>query len=199
MLFILLPIIGALIQQFFYGVTLTYPLLNLTALLAFLYLEKDSMLKDSLTKLQTRHQFESRLNFKLKRSEPFSVILIDLNGFKQINDNYGHDQGDNALIIVSSLLQANVKREDMVCRYGGDEFTLLIESTEKEAGKEIIRRISQATLIYNNKEVTPYKISMSFGAVYSDGTTTMEELLSLADERMYADKIEKRKTAERTK
>ena len=192
MFFVLLPIIGAAIQQYYYGVTLTYPLLNLAALLAFLYLEKDAMLKDALTGLNTRSQLESRLTYKLKREVPFSLIMIDLNDFKRINDDFGHDVGDHVLSTVASILETHVKREDMVCRYGGDEFTVLVESPAPEVGPAMVKRLEEALETYNEKEISPFRITMSLGVIHVEENTNINSLLRRVDRAMYTDKARRK-------
>ncbi len=196
MIFILFPILGSVLQQLFYGTSLTYPFLNITALLTFLFLEKEFIHRDSLTELFTRHQFERRLTYKLNHSEPFSLIMIDLNDFKQINDNFGHEEGDKALVTFSSILKSNVKHEDMVCRYGGDEFTLLIESPHRSTGSLVIDRINDSLKEYNGKKISHYHIKMSFGYQYVDSKINLENLLSEVDKKMYKDKNLKKKRSE---
>lgn len=188
MIFVLFPVFGSLIQQLFYGVSFTYPLLNITALLTFLYLEKELIYMDTLTGLFTRHQFEKRLKYKLESKDFFSVIMIDLNDFKLINDNFGHDEGDKALKTVSSILKSNVKHEDMVCRYGGDEFILLIESTHQNSVIEVVERIKKSLDDYNSKKINKYSIKMSYGYNFVDSDMTMQNLLTDVDKKMYQDK-----------
>lgn len=191
--FFLMPIIGSVFQQFFNELSLTYPLLNITTLVAFIFVVKDTMLKDSLTQLYTRTLFDSRLKYKLKRGDPFTLILYDLNKFKDINDTYGHDAGDEALKTFSAILLSKSKRQDLVCRYGGDEFTSIISSSDHEAGKKITTRVENSIRDYNNKKIAPYKLSTSVGIQFVNSPINMEELLLSVDKKMYANKAHRKK------
>ena len=160
-IFFFTPIIGSIIQVFAYGTTLGTPFYTLAVFIVFLMLEKDRMSRDSLTKLYTRSSLESRLQYKLKTGEAFTIIMADLNGFKKINDTYGHSEGDRVLQKVAEIIRLNTYAEDMVGRYGGDEFLLLIEY-KKDIGREIICRIDNALIKYNEQDCD-YKVHLSYG------------------------------------
>jgi diguanylate cyclase (GGDEF)-like protein len=147
------------------------------------------MMRDSLTCLYTRHNFEMRLRDKLRRLESFSLILVDLNDFKSINDTYGHVEGDKVLQVVSEILLNCTNVEDLVCRYGGDEFFMLIEHRHKMSS-QVIKRI-KAELKKHNNSNGKYNIELSYGQLFvrEDNIMTMEQLIAEVDHRMYADKI----------
>ena len=188
MIFFVIPIIGSAMQTLAYGTTYGMSSYTLSAFITFLLMEKDKMAKDVLTNLYTRTNLESRLRFKIKAKEPFTVIMADLNGFKEINDNYGHIEGDRVLQKVAEILRLNTNVEDMVCRYGGDEFLILIECDE-DIGNQIICRIDRALIRYNLL-ISNYKVQLSYGHVFvSDPEgVVMEEILHKADQNMYQDK-----------
>ena len=187
-IFSFIPVLGSLAQSFAIGATFSQPSHTLAALIIFLLLEKDEMTKDPLTQLYNRNHFESRIQFKLKSDEPFSVIMIDLNDFKIINDTFGHLEGDKVLNTVSKILVESTGLDDMVCRYGGDEFCLLIEYNENIAEK-IISRIDNELKRYSER-IGRYKVSASYGCVYVDNPSaiTIEKLVEEADQNMYDDK-----------
>ena len=185
-----IPVIGALLQTLFYGVTTGMPSYTLAAFLLFLLIEKDEMGKDELTGLYTRPKMEARLKFKLKANEPFTLIIADLDGFKNINDTYGHSVGDQALKTVADVLHQVINLEDMVCRYGGDEFLILIEFRQDICDK-IIDRIDHALEKYSSD--TPYKLKLSYGYEFVTNpiNRNMDDLIHSIDKEMYKSKEEK--------
>lgn len=187
-IFFFTPIVGSLLQQLAYGITFGTPSYTLAVFITFLILEKDKMAKDVLTNLYTRSNLEARLRFKLKAGHAFTVIMADLNGFKEINDTFGHLEGDKVLQKVAEILRLNTNIEDMVCRYGGDEFLILIEYGQ-DIGLDIIKRIDKALAKYN-QDNRDYKVHLSYGHVFVADPTgiVMEELLHSVDKKMYEDK-----------
>lgn len=194
LLFMLFPIGANAISLILPELKLLWPAFAFSTLIVFVLMEKDAMLKDSLTKLNTRVSLESRIKHKLRRKEPFSLIMIDLDGFKQINDTYGHKVGDDALLVVASILEDSVKRTDMVCRYGGDEFLILVESPRANAARYIRDRIRSKVSAFNKKKVKPYVIAMSFGLkFYNKSNIHLKQLMNEVDRLMYADKQRNRR------
>ncbi len=158
--------------------------------MAFVRIEKDSLIKDTLTKLNTRGQLEQKVKYYLKTGASFGLIMMDLNDFKSINDVYGHDEGDVALKTVASIISVSVKRHDMVCRYGGDEFMVLLESCAEGAGEKAKARIEEGLNSYNNKNIKPYDISMSYGVICieEEKLFQFQDLMVIVDRKMYKDK-----------
>ena len=106
---------------------------------------------------------ENRLQFKLRSQDPFTAIMIDVNGFKAINDIHGHTIGDTVLKDVSRILLSGAKYEDYVCRFGGDEFFVILESKD-DIGNAYIKRIDHALETYSKDK--PFTTSLSYGLVY---------------------------------
>ncbi len=105
----------------------------------------------------------------------------------------------DALMVVASILEDSVKRTDMVCRYGGDEFLILVESTRPHAARYIKDRIKARVSAFNKKGVKPYRIGMSFGLKFYDQRNLhLKQLLSEVDRLMYTEK-EKSKRFEESK
>lgn len=146
---------------------------------------------DSVTGLPNRTLFNDRLSHALAQAErhawPVVVMFIDLDKFKSINDSYGHDVGDKALQMVAQRLQASLRAEDTVSRYGGDEFLCMISGFEDELhianiAKKIISNIAEPCEV-NGAKIT---MSPSIGiAVYPPNGETAEVLLKKADAAMY--------------
>ena len=188
---ILLPVIGVLLQMLFYGLSLSIPSYTLAIFISFLIMERNELLKDPLTLLNSRVQMESRLQYKLKSQEPFTAIMIDVNDFKNINDIYGHIVGDKVLKDVSRILLSSANFEDFICRFGGDEFFVILESAH-DIGHTYIKRIDQVLLEYSHNQ--PYLTTLSYGLLYVDHSVkyNVEELVRITDQLMYKDKISRR-------
>lgn len=149
---------------------------------------------DNLTKLPNRRLFMKRLEAELARaraeSDKFSVLYMDLNDFKQINDRYGHGMGDQLLIQVSNRLKKCFRQSDTVARLGGDEFAAILPSlVTDEDLKKVILKVNRAVSSIFNLESAKLYISLSIGsAVYPGNGDSMETLLHEADVAMYRSK-----------
>ncbi|MBL4941860.1 MAG: bifunctional diguanylate cyclase/phosphodiesterase [Colwellia sp.] len=159
-------------------------------------------LHDPLTKLPNRLLFTDRVEqaiVKAKRNEGLSiaVLFLDLDRFKQVNDNYGHHVGDQLLIEVSARINLCIRESDTLCRIGGDEFAVLLENLVNSADVEkislnIIDTVQQKMVIDSAK----INISTSIGiTVFDQGEISTTELLVQADEAMYRAKLNGRNQA----
>lgn len=186
----ILPFLGAAVQLIFYGTPLIWPMMALVALVAHSLVEKEELRRDCLTGLLSRIQMERRAQFLLDRRQPFSLILLDIDRFKNINDTYGHKEGDQVLCIIANLLGKSIKQVDSAYRYAGDEFILIIECEDSDAAKKVVERLENNLLKYNKTNLEPYTVSFSAGTAYYDGKidTGIIDLFVLADERMYQNK-----------
>lgn len=187
----LLPVTGVLLQTLFYGLSFSIPAYTLAIFISFLLMERNELLKDPLTLLNSRVQMENRLQYKLKSREPFTAIMIDVNDFKNINDIYGHAIGDKVLKDVSRILLSSANFEDFVCRFGGDEFFVILESAN-DIGHSYIKRIDQVLVEYSSNK--PYLTTLSYGLLYVDHSKKykVEELVRITDQLMYKDKMSRR-------
>ena len=148
---------------------------------------------DRLTGVANRRLMEVCIGEELIRQRrygvPFSLLFIDCNKFKAINDTYGHDCGDKVLAYVASQLQELVRENDKCFRYAGDEFVVVLASQTLPEAEQASERLCQ----FFNKNPMPYQnirlpVSISCGAAASDGKQTMDELLKSADKNLYANK-----------
>ena len=96
-----------------------------------------------------------------KRTAGYPVLRIDLNGFKQINDNYGHAEGDLALCIVADLLRKSFSEYGVVTRYAGDEFVIMLNTTDDQLIQKIIKSAKKNFVTENEKNDKPYQLSAS--------------------------------------
>ena len=149
---------------------------------------------DSLTGLPNRSFFLDRLNYEVmhgKRSgQPFALMFIDLDRFKEVNDLHGHGAGDQLLSVVSDALRASVRESDTTARLGGDEFTVLLtdiaDSTQVELiAEDILRRLSEPTTLAGNA----FHISASIGITFfPKDASSANDLIRNADQAMYVAK-----------
>lgn len=148
---------------------------------------------DRLTGVANRRLMEASINEELIRQRrynvPFSVLFIDCNKFKQINDTYGHDCGDKVLTYVAIQLQELIRENDKCFRYAGDEFVITLASQNYQEALLACKRLTE---FFQNNPM-PYEgshlpITISCGAAASDGKKTMEDLLKQADEQLYMHK-----------
>ncbi len=148
---------------------------------------------DTLTNLPNRRMFQAHLERSINAASyaksMVAVLFIDLDGFKLINDRYGHDKGDIVLIAVANRLIEAVRSFDMVCRLGGDEFILVIENVKSNAAlarlcKRIINAIKEPIRIDDAGKTAVVTSSIGISLLGSDGNTA-EELISNSDKAMY--------------
>jgi two-component system cell cycle response regulator len=125
----------------------------------------------------------------------FSICYIDLNGLKYVNDNFGHSEGDEFLIMVCKFIKEVVRDNDILCRVGGDEFIILFPNINKENVKEIMERIILNIDAENKKKLRKYYVSFSYGIVQIDcnNNNGIDEIIQMADEKMYEYKKEYKK------
>lgn len=150
---------------------------------------------DHLTGLRNRRYFEERLRQELARARregtPCSVLVADVNDFKQINDRHGHTIGDLVLRRVGALLIESQREMDVPCRIGGDEFAVILPATDVEGAQALRERLERAMpdLLGPAYLVAGLTASLSFGtATYPTEAATDDLLVSEADRAMYADK-----------
>ena len=149
---------------------------------------------DTLTGLLNRRSLEdmlSRTIARAKRGAKSSLLYMDLDNFKEVNDTVGHSAGDEVLIILSNLIKAELRTEDIVFRLGGDEFAVLLEGM---AGREALSAAERLRLIVEAHPFEPggrvFPLSLSIGLIEIEGTLTTGELLSQADAAMYRAKAQ---------
>lgn len=190
--FFLLPAIClGLLQILTYNIALEYTGVIIYALILYIYVQSRKASVDFLTGLVNRRTFENELDTKITGKEKFSGIMIDLDRFKRINDQYGHKEGDNALTIVSELINKTFRKSDIISRYGGDEFCILTDIAERHILESVIYRFRENLKEFNSENKLPYQISLSIGYdVYSEEFKNASDFLNHLDEKMYVEKEE---------
>ncbi len=149
--------------------------------------------RDPLTGLWNRRYFEDRLQEELSRSRragpqrPFSLMAIDLDDFKRVNDVHGHAGGDAVLKEVGEFLIAHLRNHDIACRTGGDEFSIILPDLSVADCGSLVERLQIARRATNLEAAIP--VSLSVGtASWPEAGDSMDELLARADQAMYAAK-----------
>ncbi len=145
---------------------------------------------DFLTGTFNRHRFTELYEYEVasarRYKRPVSVAMIDLDDFKQINDSYGHKVGDEALIALSALLKAQLRASDLIGRFGGDEFVVIMPETDFSQAQITFKRVCEALAEFNHKGKLPCKLSISIGISSSD--SGYEGLMERADAAMFQSK-----------
>lgn len=148
--------------------------------------------RDDLTGLHNRRYFDEHLRDECARVERFSdyqfaLIIVDINDFKRVNDTYGHAAGDELLCEAGQLLTESLRRVDMCCRLGGDEFGLILPETDERGAELTIARLNERLAQWPSHR--PYHLSISLGyACPWSNSPDPTTILCKADEAMYAAK-----------
>lgn len=151
---------------------------------------KDLSMRDGLTGLFNRRVFEEMLELEGRKREvsPFSLLVIDVDNFKMINDTYGHPAGDLVLQMIARILRERTRGSDVVARSGGEEFTVMLPSVNPlvavEIGERIRNKLSRTTVTYNGKQI---HVTASVGISHRSAKDpcTMRELVTHADQALY--------------
>ena len=153
--------------------------------------EKDTISKlaekDELTQIYNRAKFKTILATCLRNAKihntPFTIILIDIDHFKKVNDTYGHDAGDKVLIQVSSLLKSLLRSQDSFARWGGEEFIILSHSSTLGEAHKLAERLRQSIEIFSFDIVK--HITCSFGISQYETDDTIDSVIKRADNALY--------------
>jgi diguanylate cyclase (GGDEF)-like protein len=150
--------------------------------------ESERALTDPLTGLKNRRAFQEAASAEIERARrhahPFTVALLDLDGFKQVNDTLGHEKGDEALVIVSGVLRRRLRVVDVVARLGGDEFGLLLPETAALEADAVFRDLPQQ--VSSSMQERGWAVGLSLGAVTFDtAPRSLDDALREADALLY--------------
>ncbi|MCK9491412.1 MAG: diguanylate cyclase [Sulfurimonas sp.] len=147
--------------------------------------------RDFLTGLYNRRYFFENMNEYMEdiklSGERFAIAMLDIDFFKKINDTYGHDIGDKVIVAISEVLRTNTSYRDIVARFGGEEFCVVLKNINQYSVSEILERLRQeiedfAFVVDSANEV---KFTISIGVAYHDDSETLEETINQADMNLY--------------
>lgn len=157
---------------------------------------KELSTKDFLTQLYNRRYFSETsskmLNLSIRNSDKISIILCDIDNFKEINDTYGHGIGDKVIVSLANILKDNSRQTDIIARYGGEEFILLLYNTEIKYTEKIaenIRKIVEKIEIITNKNRLKYTLSLGIAEFNATLDNDLEATINRADKALYKAKI----------
>ena len=151
---------------------------------------------DDLTGLYNRRGFadlgEQYLKLARRSGRGVTMVFLDLDGFKSINDSLGHHVGDRALIKVADILRVTFRRSDIIARLGGDEFGVLALEAADESASLLVERLRERVVDFNETSAEPFQLSISIGMARQDQDgdrrARLDEMVSEADEAMYREK-----------
>ncbi|MDC7124507.1 MAG: GGDEF domain-containing protein [Spirochaetales bacterium] len=170
-IFGIIPVAGICVQIFFVSAPVVWPATAIAVLYVYIFIQIRKDTRDYLTGLLNRQQIDDLILARIRdysKKGAFSLIMMDMDGFKRINDTYGHNKGDEALIQLAAVLTSCVKSSDKVSRFGGDEFLILLNTDNSSEVEKIIDRIQKKIDIVNERGDKLYHIAVSSGyTVYS--------------------------------
>lgn len=190
-IFLIPVILGVVIQAFFVEIAITWTSIAISVAGIMTALKNEIIFTDCLTGLYNRVYLEFLHKRACNKKDCWvSGIMIDLNGFKQINDNYGHAEGDLALCIVADLLRKSFSEYGVVTRYAGDEFVIMLNTTDDQLIQKIIKSAKKNFVTENEKNDKLYQLSASMGyAITNLSNETIDDFMNRIDEQMYQDKM----------
>ena len=192
-IFPILPACAGIGQFIYPQLPLACMVLSLSTLVMYHNWIEQMISVDPLTRLNNRKQLIYYFEHAVQNDEEDTVylLLIDVNKFKNINDTYGHIEGDEALIRVADALRNGCSKYPYranISRYGGDEFVILVKADNGQMVEDLKTRINAELDILNNNAKTPYDLTISIGASKLIKGLSLNELISAADKLMYLDK-----------
>lgn len=190
----MIPImIGSLLQFFFYGFSLVWLGVSIGMMSLFINLQNESAYVDALSGLFNRQYLNNILLLMgSKKGDTAGIpagIMLDIDGLKSINDRFGHTIGDDAISEAGKILHTAVGDKGAVCRYGGDEFIILMHVKSQKEIMDMINNILTQAAVFNKLEKKPYKINFSIGySTYESKHESTDDFLKKIDASLYEDK-----------
>ena len=180
---------GVLIQFLFYGITSSWVLVAVALLFVQMQSYAESLYMDELSGLYNRRYLNAILTEKkIISGKALHGIMMDVNDFKYINDNFGHSMGDKAICTLGNILSRSIPDGGMAIRYAGDEFIVLLSGVDTESVLVTMDEINHNLSLFNESRTEPFNLSVSMGyAEFGAGDDT-EAFLMHMDEKMYEEK-----------
>lgn len=190
------PAVAGIIQFFRPELPVACAALTLSMLIMYLNFLENSISLDPLTKLSNRKELLFHLTRRMRsmqdKNSGLYVMMIDANFFKHINDNYGHVEGDLALIRISKAMKRcfnDSRKRPILARYGGDEFTVVMDADSFTEVKNVADSLKETLRVLNEEAKAPYDLTLSIGiAKYDASVKSVRDLIDLADEELYKEK-----------
>lgn len=192
--FVVPTVMGVLIQTAFYGVSVIWAFMAVAISCVIFSIQNEKIYMDALTGLYNRPYLDyvKREVARKKVKYPITMMMLDMDGFKKINDNFGHHEGDYALISASKILKEAVGELGSIIRFAGDEFVILLNTTNADRIQHCIDAIQAGMKDFNDKKNKGYVLSVSIGVGELDlSANTIDEIFEYIDQRMYEEKRNK--------
>jgi len=191
--FTIIPLIGGVVQCFFYNVTYVWNITVIALMVLYVNNQNTEITTDTLTGIYNRRQafayFERFVRETGKSENGTAVVVLDIDNFKCINDQYGHIMGDEAIIAVARALETEFQWDDFICRFGGDEFMVITKHGAKAELKSSIERLNALLQNQHDSGRLPFSLSVSAGfAIVSQKNQTLDSLFQQADIMMFKQK-----------
>ncbi len=187
----ILPAIGGILQSIYYGVLLMWSCAGFSLIVAYIFLQQRMVHIDDLTGAWTRGTFEYCMakRAKLKKDDAFGLILLDMDGLKRINDQFGHFEGDYALRTIVQLIKGVLRKNDIIARTGGDEFLIILDCQTKDRIEHTIEKIKSTLKQHNETAKKDYLLDCSIGAeLFHSGFQDIDQFMRHVDKLMYENK-----------
>ena len=193
-MFLISPFFGALLQLFIGSHPFVAPATVLGMFFIFINLQANAINRDTLTSLNNRKSTNEYIEENLTKAtkeNAYYVFMIDIDGFKLVNDTYGHLEGDKALVLFANVLRKNVDEyHGFVARYGGDEFLVVIEKKYLEDPDKFMEDVNDALAVEKEKQGLLYSLHGSYGYKICDGSSKrLESVIDDADAMLYKVKM----------
>ena len=191
---VVFPLITGVIQALNTGISIACMGATLACVQVFVNLQQAQITIDPLTQINNRTKMLHYLDKCISRQKSggdrkLAVYMIDINDFKRINDQYGHLEGDTALILLAEILKQVASRfKGLISRFGGDEFFVVLEARDDAEVEQFRQELLDALDAYNASSGKPYKLSIGMGLAYYAPALTIPDLIDAADQALYRDK-----------
>lgn len=198
-LFFIPMVAGMTIQGLIYGASTVWPCAGIAFCAIIICIQNENIYLDKLTGVYNRYYLdEIKRSFKRRRKGAVGAMMLDMNGFKAINDNYSHEEGDKVLIQVANILCDCVAGVGTVIRFAGDEFVVLVNTSSHDELVQYRSTIHQAFEDYNETSGKPYKLSVAIGFdIFDFKNEGVSDFLNDIDNLMYKNKEEYYRTHDR--
>jgi diguanylate cyclase (GGDEF)-like protein len=176
------------LQMFYYGISTIWVGIAVGYTSLMLALQNENIFIDKLTGLYNRYYLD-KVSGEQKRKRKITMMMLDMNDFKSINDNFGHSQGDDALVSLAEVLEKTVGAQGTVVRYAGDEFVIILNNGDEDAAEKCKLQIKKNLEEFNETHKKKYKLSASIGVgVFDLEKSNVDKILKKIDKLMYEDK-----------
>ncbi len=187
------PFVGGILQVMYYGTTILWVCVVISLLIVNINIQNSQLFTDYLTGLNNRRQLDNYLAEQIRKMDKavlLAGIMIDIDEFKKINDQYGHVIGDQALEKTGNILKNCFRKDDFIARYGGDEFVIFFEVKNRQDVEKAVDRIRRNIELFNDAQHAPYRLSLSIGydIFDSESRMTVQQFITHIDSLMYEDK-----------